>query len=67
MSRLAGLAIESVGVVNALEAFAGGSVAIADGVSVDVSVALTRLTRNVVQRIAVETVGAHLAVMTGVA
>ena len=67
MPRLAGLAIESVRVVNALEAFAGGSVAIADGVPVDVTVALARLTGNVVQRITVETVGAHLAVMTGVA
>ena len=66
MTRSARLAIEAVSVVNTFETFAGGPVTISNGVSVDVSVTLTGSTRNVLQWIAVKSIGAHLTMMAGV-
>ena len=64
MSRLAGLTVEAMRVVNTLETFASGSVAISDGVPINVAIALTSSTRYVVQRVPVKAIGAHFAVMT---
>ena len=66
VTRPASFAVESMSIVDTLETFSGGSVAVARGVSVDVAVALASFARDVAQRIAVKSISTHFAMMSSV-